>query len=196
MNMDIFDSDLSIPVNLIRQWCFCPRIIYYQELLSIKTSKPLWVSQGEDFHKKIEHIEKRRSFKRYGLSNASRYFNVNLKSHKYKIHGIVDWVLETNESIYIVEYKTNPNPNSLGHKLQVTAYALLAEEFYQKPCKVAFLTSNKKSYEIQITDYLVEKLQSVIINISDILSNGNKPYSSASDHQCVQCEYYNFCNDR
>ena len=77
----------------------------------------------------------------------------------------------------------------------MTAYALLAEEFYQKECKVAFLTSNKKSYEIQITDYLVEKLQSVIINISDILSNGNKPYSSASDHQCVQCEYYNFCND-
>ncbi|MDE4965841.1 CRISPR-associated protein Cas4, partial [Francisella tularensis subsp. holarctica] len=27
--MDIFDKDLSIPVKLIRHWCFCPRIVYY-----------------------------------------------------------------------------------------------------------------------------------------------------------------------
>ncbi|QIW10327.1 CRISPR-associated protein Cas4 [Francisella sp. LA112445] len=194
--MDIFDTDLSIPINIIREWCFCPRVVYYRELLNIKTHKPLWVAQGEDFHKKVEHLEKRRSFKRYGLDSATRHFNVSLKSSKYHIHGVVDWILETDEFIYIVEYKTNPNPNSLGHKLQIVAYALLAQESYQKTCRVAFLTSSKKSYEIQITDYLIQKLQEIIKNISDTLDSGNKPDSSASDHQCIQCQYLNFCNDR
>ncbi|MEY8702170.1 CRISPR-associated protein Cas4 [Francisella philomiragia] len=194
--MDIFDSDLSLPINLIRQWCFCPRIVYYQELLNIKTQKPLWVVQGEDFHKKVEHLEKRRSFKRYNLDSATRHFNLSLKSSKYRIHGIVDWVLETDDHVYVVEYKTNPNPNSLGHKLQIAAYALLAQEYFNKPSKIAFLASDKNSYEIEITQDLIEKLHKVIDDIINTLDNGNKPDSSASDHQCIQCEYLNFCNDR
>ncbi|QUE32366.1 CRISPR-associated protein Cas4 [Francisella philomiragia] len=194
--MDIFDSDLSLPINLIRQWCFCPRIVYYQELLNIKTQKPLWVVQGEDFHKKVEHLEKRRSFKRYNLDSATRHFNLSLKSLKYRIHGIVDWVLETDDHVYVVEYKTNPNPNSLGHKLQIAAYALLAQEYFDKPSKIAFLASDKNSYEIEITQDLIEKLYRVIDDIINTLDNGNKPDSSASDHQCIQCEYLNFCNDR
>ena len=98
--MDIFDNDLSLPINLIRQWCFCPRIVYYQELLNIKAHKPLWVAQGEDSHKKVEHLEKRRSFRKYGLDTAIRHFNVAMKSSKYNLHGIADWVLET-EKIFM-----------------------------------------------------------------------------------------------
>lgn len=196
MNMDTFDADLSIPINIIREWCFCPRVVYYRELLNLKTQKPLWVVQGEDFHNKVEHLEKRRSFKRYGLNTAVRHFNVNLKSSKYHIHGIVDWVLETDSNVYIVEYKINPNPNSLGHKLQITAYALLAQEYFNKPCKVAFLTSDKKSYEIEINNELVQRLYQTIDEISICLKSAIKPDTSASDHQCIQCQYLNFCNDR
>lgn len=194
--MDIFDANVSIPANLLRQWCFCPRVVYYQELLNLKPSKPLWVKQGEQFHKKIEHLEKRRSFARYALDNATRHFNINLKSQKYKIHGIADWVLETNDSIYIVEYKTNPKPNSLGHKLQLCAYAILAQEFYNKSCQKGFLVSDKKSYEIEITTDLKAKTIQTVIDIQAMLANAIKPDSSASQHQCIQCEYLNYCNDR
>jgi phytoene dehydrogenase-like protein len=79
--MDIY-RDTSIPVNIIREWCFCPRVVYYRELLNMTVNKPLWVTQGEDFHKKIEYLEKRRSFKQYGLDRATRHFNVNIKSQK------------------------------------------------------------------------------------------------------------------
>ncbi|MDE5018560.1 PD-(D/E)XK nuclease family protein, partial [Francisella tularensis subsp. holarctica] len=87
----------------------CPRIVYYQELLAIKPNKPLRNAQGEEFHKKVEQLEKRRSFIRYGLNNAIRHFNLSIKSHKYKLHGIVDCVIETDTNLYVVEYKTNPN---------------------------------------------------------------------------------------
>ena len=156
----------------------------------------MWVKQGEDAHDKIAHLEKRRSFNRYGLDVATRHFNVALKSNLYNIHGIADWVLETSDSVYIVEYKLNPNPNSLGHKLQLIAYAMLAEEKCGKPCDISFLVSQKKSYEIEVTKALKEKVLQIIENIQSMLINANKPNSSATNVQCIQCEYLNFCNDR
>lgn len=197
MNMETYNNnDTSIPINLLRQWCFCPRVVYYQELLNIKSSKPLWVAQGEDFHIKINHLEKRRSFIKYGLVNAQRHFNVNVKSEKYRLHGIIDCVIETDEQIFIVEHKINPKPNSLGHKLQLCGYAIIAEEFYKKPCTKGFLTAEKTSFEINITNELIDKLMQVTSNIINMLDLANKPDSSATEYQCVQCEYINYCNDR
>jgi CRISPR-associated exonuclease Cas4 len=195
MSMDL-SNNISIPINIIREWCFCPRVVYYQELLKINAHKPLWVKQGEDSHSKISHLEKRRSFHRYGLDAATRHFNVSLKSNNYGFHGIADWILETDDQIYIVEYKINPNPNSLGHKLQIIAYAMLAEELYSKPCRISFLVSQKKSYEIMITEDLKEKVLLTVANIQTMLINANKPNSSATNIQCIQCQYLNFCNDR
>lgn len=196
MNMETYNNDISIPINLLRQWCFCPRVVYYQELLNIKTSKPLWVAQGEDFHIKISHIEKRRSFIKYGLINAKRHFNVNIKSEKYCLHGIIDCVIETDEQVFIVEHKINPKPNSLGHQLQLCGYAIIAEEIYKKPCTTGFLASDKTSFEINITNELTNKLITTIQNIKSMLDLASKPDSSATEYQCVQCEYINYCNDR
>ena len=112
------------------------------------------------------------------------------------MHGIADWVLETDDKIYIVEYKTNPNPKSLGHQLQMCAYAMLAVEHYNKPCDTVFLVSNKKSFEIQITNELINKLNNTVFSIQQMLKNATKPNSSANAYQCIQCEYLNFCNDR
>lgn len=195
MSMEVYDG-VSIPINLIREWCFCPRVVYYRELLNINVLKPLWVKQGENAHDKIAHLEKRRSFNRYGLDVATRHFNIALKSNQYNIHGIADWVLETSDSVYIVEYKLNPNPNSLGHKLQLIAYAMLAEEMYGKTSDISFLVSQKKSYEITVTEDLREKVVSTVANIKEMLISANKPHSSATDVQCIQCQYLNFCNDR
>ncbi|MDE5007413.1 PD-(D/E)XK nuclease family protein, partial [Francisella tularensis subsp. holarctica] len=75
---------------------------------AITPNNPFWMAQGEELHKKVEHREKRRSFSRYGLINAIRHFNLSLKSQKYKVQGIVDWVIETDTNVYVVDYKTNP----------------------------------------------------------------------------------------
>lgn len=194
--MDIFNSDLSIPINLIRQWHFCPRVVYYQELLNMKVNKPLWVSQGENWHDKIEKLEKRRSYHRYNLMTAKRQFKTSLKSTQYGLHGIVDWILETEDEIFVVEYKINPKPNSLGHKLQLCAYAMLAQEHYKKPCTKSFLVSEKTSYEIAITQKLIDKVIETTIGIRQMLVKAVKPDSAAAEYQCIQCEYLNFCNDR
>jgi len=194
--MDIFDNDLSIPINIIREWCFCPRVVYYREILNLNVVKPLWVSQGEDSHDKIEKLEKRRNYSRYNLDTAQRHFKASFKSTRYGLHGIVDWVLETDDEVFVVEYKINPKPNSLGHRLQLCAYAMLAQEHYKKPCKKGFLVSDKTSYEIDITKDLVDKVIEVTKEIRQMLTKAVKPDSAAAEHQCVQCQYLNFCNDR
>lgn len=189
-------NDTSIPINLIRQWSFCPRVVYYQEILKLNVHTPLWVSQGTDKHTKINKLEKRRNFSKYHLDSAIRHFELPMKSYEYSIHGIADWVLETPTEVFVVEYKSNPKPNSLGHKLQLGAYSVLASLHFNKPCTKSFLVSDKKSFEIEITETLISKLKTAISDINKTLGSAKKPHSSAGEHQCSQCEYLNFCNDR
>ena len=80
--METYNQPWSIPIHLIKEWCFCPRVFYYQEILSLQVHQPIWLEQGATGHNNIEKLEKRRSFVKYGLEKASRYFNVELQSNK------------------------------------------------------------------------------------------------------------------
>ena len=193
--MEVFEEPFTIPINLIRHWCFCPRIVYYQELLQLNTYKPTWVYQGGELHSKIQILEERRGYKKYGLETAIRHFNISLKDPKYLFHGIADWVLETENQVYVVEYKSNLQL-TLGYKLQLCAYSLLAQEYFKKSIKTGFLISDNTSIEIEITGELIAKLNQIVKNIHQMLNKTIKPNSSATEAQCIQCEYINYCNDR
>lgn len=62
----------SLPVNLIRQWCYCPRKVYYFELTDFQVSYPAWVKQGEDFHKREEELWRRRNLSRFKLDQGKK----------------------------------------------------------------------------------------------------------------------------
>ena len=186
----------SIPISLIKEWCFCPRTFYYQHILNLNSKKPLWLAQGKEAHKRIENLEKRRGFFRYKLNNSIRHFNVEVYSDKYNIHGIIDSVLEQEKEIFVIEYKLNPSVKILGHIMQLQAYSLCASEVFKKPCKISFLSGEKKNYEIKNTTDRKEKLLEILNQMRKIGANFQKPDTSASKYQCVQCEYLNYCNDR
>jgi len=57
----------KIPVYLIRQYLFCPRVVYFLELLNIPKQTPIWVKEGEEFHKSISKLLKRRTLSKFGV---------------------------------------------------------------------------------------------------------------------------------
>ena len=65
----------SVPVNLIRQWCYCPRVVYYIELTNIPIHRPIWVKQGEDFHQLEEKLWQRRNLSRFDLKKGKTYIS-------------------------------------------------------------------------------------------------------------------------
>ena len=187
----------SIPVNLLRQWCFCPRIVYYRELLGMTALEPLWSQQGTQHHKRETELFKRRSnLSRFNLTEGDKHYNINLKEESLKMHGICDLAIETSTNIFAVEYKLGRKV-SLGHIMQLLGYTLLAEKFFQKKATHGFiLTGDNRVHTVKIDTFKRRQLKQTIDKIIKMLINGSKPYSSASEYQCGQCEYINCCNDR
>ena len=187
----------SVPVNLVRQWSYCPRVVYYMELLEGPIHRPSWVKQGEDFHQMEEKLWQRRNLSRFKLSEGKTYHNLGLQSDELGLHGIVDMAIETEEAVYAVEFKLSASNKKRGDILQLTGYAMLLEKHFNKASPVAFLVGKGKvlhSIEMNRTRHL--ELMASTDKIRKLLERGLKPETSASSAQCCTCEYLNFCNDR
>lgn len=187
----------SIPINLIRQWCYCPRVVFYQELLTMAVKRPRWVQQGSDFHQHEEKLWRRRDLSRFNLESGERYHNLSLASKKLGLHGIADMGIETEDQVFAIEFKLTAHAQKRGDVLQLTAYAMLMEEHFKKTAKVGIIVGKgKKLYKISMTNTLREAVIDTAHKIRQMLLRGLKPESDATVTQCCNCEYLNHCNDR
>ena len=187
----------SVPVNLIRQWCYCPSVVYYMELTDISIHRPIWVKQGEDFHQLEEKLWQRRNLSRFKLASGKRHHNLAMRNEDLGLHGIVDMAVETDAAVYAVEFKLSVNNKKRGDILQLVAYALLLEKHFSKPSPVGFLAGKDKVlYSIDMETTKQKDVIAIADEIRRILRRGSKPESSATVAQCCACEYVNFCNDR
>ena len=187
----------SIPVHLIRQWCYCPRVVYYLELTDFSVLRPTWVKQGEKFHLLEKNLWQRRNLSRFKISAGSVQHNLKLQDKSLGLHGVVDMAIETDELVYAVEFKLSANNKKRGDILQLVAYAMLLESHFGKPCSLSFLVGKGKVLHIVEVDSLKRQaVQNITNEIRQMLQHGMKPDSSASINQCCTCEYINFCNDR
>lgn len=187
----------SIPVNLIRQWCYCPRVVYYMELMETPVQRPIWVQQGEDFHRLEEKLWQRRNFSRFKLDSGKIYHNLSLRNDELGLHGIVDMAIETDEEVYAVEFKLSANNKKRGDVLQLAAYAMLLEKHFSKSSPVGFLAGKGKVlHTVDVDRTMHRDVLATTNEIRQMLRRGLKPESSATIVQCCACEYVNFCNDR
>ena len=187
----------SVPVNLIRQWCYCPRVVYYMELTDTAFHRPRWVEQGKSFHHREEKLWQRRNLSRFNLKSGKTYHNLTLQSDTLKLHGIVDMAIETDEAVYAVEFKLSADNKKRGDQLQLVAYAILLERHFSKPSPAGFLVGKGKVlHTIDIDEKKRQAVMEIANNIRQMLQRGSKPESSATIAQCCICEYVNFCNDR
>ncbi len=188
----------SLPVHLLRQHAFCPRIPYFVEGLGISPETPLWVQQGQDYHARQERLTRDRTLKRFGLDKATRHFRMRLFSARLGIHGIADAVLETESEVFPVEFKTEFSEAGRGQTLQLVAYGLMAEEMRNKRFAAGFLLYGQKgkTRRNERTDALTGDVERVLDAMRRNLTAARMPESSAAAPQCGQCEYYNYCNDR
>ena len=191
-------ASYSIPVSMIRQFCFCPRIFYFEEVLSLHPEKPLWVDQGVAYHFKEMSLFKRRSLKKFNLSDAIKHYELPMYSELLSIHGKADLLLETDEFIIPVEIKTQTSKPSRGQIYQLCAYGLLGELQFKKKCSKGFflLKTKDKTFPVSLTEEVKNDVKKVINNIHQVACENILPDTSATTNQCNQCEYINFCNDR
>ncbi len=187
----------SVPVNLVRQWCYCPRIVYYLELTPFAVSYPHWVKQGERFHEEEAKLWLRRNLSRFHLKDGKVHLGLSAGSTIHQIHGIADMVIETADAVFPVEFKLANSVHKRGGIMQLVAYGMILEEAFAKKCQFGFLTEGKKkNSRVMIREGKRREVILHVHQIKEMLKKGVKPDSSATVYQCMGCEYRNHCNDR
>ncbi|MBR6803271.1 MAG: CRISPR-associated protein Cas4 [Kiritimatiellae bacterium] len=188
----------SIPVSLIRQFMFCPRIPFFLEVAGIQQPIQLWVKQGIDYHLKMAELMKRRSLQKFGLNNPTIHYSPKLKSLQLNIHGIPDALLEDEQQIVPIEFKNKMPKLTKATMFQLMCYGLLAEEQFKKTFKTALVIVglSRKIHTITRTEALDRQTNVILHHLRKVLNQGVFPDSSASYTQCGQCEFLKYCNDR
>ncbi len=188
-----------IPINLIRQYHFCPRIVYFSLLTNIKPIYPRHVALGVEYHKLQEKLSKNRKFKKLDIKFNEVVLDKYIENEKLNICGIVDIALISPDEIVPVEFKDilSKKP-TYSHILQLYGYGLLLSLKYDKKFHQAYISysNNMKLHKITITTDMKDDFDKTIKNIQNIIDNDVLPHSSAGSSKCSQCEYINYCDDR
>ncbi|MCX7820193.1 MAG: CRISPR-associated protein Cas4 [Brevinematales bacterium] len=188
----------EIPISLIRQHLFCPRIPYFILLGFGNPDKPVWVRQGGEIHKESASLFLRRSLSKFGLEKADKKFYVKVFSKKYGLIGEIDMVLNDGEFIYPVEFKTHGHKPEKSHILQLVAYGLCLEEETGLKFQIGFIAyrDENKVHRIEANEEHRTKVIRIAEEIKNNIERRIHPDTPATANQCVQCEWVNFCNDR
>lgn len=187
-----------IPINLIRQYKFCPRIVYFNLLTNIKPIYPRQVSLGSDYHDLQNEMIKSRKFKKFNIEFEEILYDKYLENVELNICGKVDLAFLCEDEVIPVEFKHIEKKYSYSHILQLVGYGLLLEKEFNKKLTKAFIiySNNMKFHKIEILDKHKKDFFEVVKDIEEILKNDIMPNSSADENKCAQCEYLNFCDDR
>lgn len=152
-----------ITLTDIKNWIYCPKIVYYHRVLKIKPKTEKTQEKGKQIHQEETiRILRRKGIKKYEKTiYILKQGGVELKSEKLKLKGIIDIIaINQHNEIFPIEIKymkTNKGKPWLDHRYQIIAEALLIEENYHKPVKKGYIYYTKEQKLIKITITTTEK---------------------------------------
>ncbi|MBI4917069.1 MAG: CRISPR-associated protein Cas4 [Acidobacteria bacterium] len=216
---------IELRVSDVRQWTFCPRILYHRELIGFAARETPKMAFGREAEALLAKLETRRTGKRYGLERARRYFGVPLESERLGLRGVCDLVLDvpTTEPtpgalastpsaaagapapiaasrLYPVDVKRTHGGASRHHAIQLAGYALLLEERDRLPegaVATGFLciVPSDEIVPVALDADLRESFLRALAAIREMLATERFPAPTRFRSYCPQCEYVNFCGD-
>jgi CRISPR-associated exonuclease Cas4 len=198
----MLDDTLTLPFKVtdLKQWSYCPRILYYHSCLPAVRPVTYKMEAGIEAGHAEEGREERRSLRAYGLSEGEREFNVPLSSAHLGLRGEVDMVITAmgpaGKEIIPVDYKLSKIAGP-HFKLQLAAYALLLEEARGGEVRRGFLYSIplRQAEAVPIGQKLRQQLFDTLEAMRQMLATEKMPPPTPQIRKCVACEFRRFCND-
>jgi len=146
-------SEELINVTELKQYVYCPRIIYFSYVLR---AHPKFYSQqmeGKIIHENITRKEIRRIGSVIEFKNSQKIFGLNLESHKLNLKGNLDCLIIKDGEYIPVDYKfmkSNKKRAWLDHKVQITAYSMLIEDNFNKIVKRGYIYYELEDLPIKV----------------------------------------------
>lgn len=184
-------------VSDLKQYAYCPRIVYYRYCLPAIRPVTYKMEQGRAAHNNEEGRERRRSLRTYGLVEGERYFNLDVTSEVLGLRGRIDLAIRSTTEAIAVEYKDSPGRAGRHIRLQLAAYGLLLEELWGAPARRGFIyfIPARRAREVALDIELRADVQRVLAAIQDIIRTEEMPAPPVQRGKCEVCEFRRFCND-
>ncbi|HHV78321.1 MAG TPA: CRISPR-associated protein Cas4 [Firmicutes bacterium] len=189
---------MELRVSDIKQFVYCPRVVYFDYVMPLKTKITRKMEYGKERHLEFQGYENRRSLRRYRLDEGERQFGVYLRSERLGLNGLLDLLIVSPAGYFPVEFKDTARPPGLNHKYQLTAYALLLEDVMKRPVRCGFVCTSegeKRLWPIQITPNARLHCLRIMGAIRNMIRSERLPPLSRSIQRCRECEHIRFCND-
>jgi len=203
MDTQTQEEGLTFRVSDLKQYFFCPRIVYYHTCLPAVRPTTFKMQMGTESGQSERQREERRSLRAYGLRTGERSFDLNLTSARLGLRGRLDMAIRTDDNAHgtleaiPVDYKLTPGRTVKHFVLQVTAYAMLLEEAWNLPVHRGFLylIPARRAREIAVTEELRSQVRTAVDAMTDIAIREAMPPAPRRRGKCQICEFRRFCND-
>lgn len=197
---NLLEVDIPFRVTDLKQWVYCPRVLYYHTCLPQVRPVTYKMEAGIEAGEREVARELRRGLRAYGLEGGKREFNVSLSSQRLGLRGVVDMVIwlegVKGEDFVPVDYKLSRVAGE-HFKLQLAAYALMLEEMDGGHAKRGFLyfIPLRRVEEVRLDKRLRDKLLRALDAMHRMLWTEGMPLPTSRRGKCVTCEFRRFCND-
>lgn len=193
----------TIEVTDLKQWRYCPRIVWYRYCLPAIRPVTTLMTAGIAGHRDEAGREERRSLRAYGLEVGERAFEVRLQSAALGLRGRLDLAIAVphkeapGAEALVVEYKDSEQAIGQHFKVQLAAYALLLEEAWGLPVRRGFIyrIPLRRAEAVPITAALRRQVTEGVAAMQAAIAGEAMPPPPASRRPCVSCEFRRFCND-
>ena len=184
-----------VTVEDLRQYVYCPRILFFRHVRQVHPAVPYKVQRGVDFH---EDNVRKKATGTEADGSISRYYNVRIVDPDLGLLGVLDYFEVAGGLTYPVELKTGQvdrAPLPPHHKIQLAAQALLLEKLTGEPVVKAKAiypdTKEVVDYKISIDDKA--KVLLYLEEIRQMITEELFPLPTKFAGRCEDCEYWNYC---
>ncbi len=170
-----------INFELIRQYFYCKRIVYFREVRKYQGVESYKMIKGREYHEMKQKREKEKETEKW------------VENEKLGIGGFIDYIEEKNGEKIMGEYKQKiPEGGKINqhYKMQLIAEILAIDEKIEK---VEIKIPEGKKIIEEIKEEEKTKVKQAIKEIKTIIKNEEMPDIEGESGKCTDCEYKNLC---
>jgi CRISPR-associated exonuclease Cas4 len=188
---------IPLRVNDLKQYEYCPRIVFYNTVMPLDRKVTFKMQRGTEAEFQLDALEKRRSLRRYKLSEGERRFHVWLHSERLGLSGKMDLLIVSQQGYFPVDFKYTRGRPHRNHISQLAGYAVLVEEQYQTEVETGFiyLAPVGELVAIKITKELKKEVSERLASIREMVRDELLPPPTLVRARCAECEFRNYCGD-
>lgn len=193
--------DWRLRVIDLKQYAYCPRIVYYEYCLGDVRPTTYKMDAGIKAQDRVNTLEERRGLRAYGLQSGTRHYHVPVQSEKLGLSGQVDMVIETNDDararLVPVDFKLSRREPGTHFKLQLACYAMMLEDDWGLPVEegAIYLIPSKRVIKVSMSTRLRNQAIRQLLAIRELVTTQRVPPPTSRRSRCINCEFRRFCND-